>query len=214
MVILVNIVGCMICVFFVKSDSFGVYWNMLFVRCDKGWQLFVVNFEFLFRFFLFYIGEMIEVEIFVEYVFFYIWVDVDVCFIVICDILFCVVEWVGIELILVVNQWICILFLCWLCLIQVLQGLDVVDSVIVEWVVVGDLVVIQDILLVVLVLEKNVVVLNLCGQLYILNNMVEWLLMCNFMEELCGVGIQIGGLLFLGFCDWQLFVVELDCWLV
>lgn len=127
-----------------------------------------------------------------------IWVDVDVCFGVIKEIIFCVVECLKISIMLVVNQMLCILLLCYICVIQVLFGFDVVDVYIIGQVEVGDLVIIVDILFVFVIIGWKVYVLNLCGELYIFVNIQECLIMCNFMEELCNVGVEIGGLVVFG----------------
>lgn len=131
-----------------------------------------------------------------------IWVDVDVCLNVIKEILFCVVEWIQILLMLVVNQLLCVLLLCFICILWVEQGFDVVDNEIVCQCVVGDLVIIVDILLVVEVLVKGGVVLNLCGECYSEVMICEWLMMWDFMEILWVSGVQIGGLDSLLQCDW------------
>jgi uncharacterized protein YaiI (UPF0178 family) len=142
-----------------------------------------------------------------------IWVDADACPGVIKEILFRAAERVKIPLVLVANHWLRTPPSPLISFLQVPSGLDVADSVIVERLAAGDLVVTQDIPLAALVLEKQAVALNPRGQLYTPDNMAERLSMRNFMEELRGAGIQTGGPPPLGARDRQAFAAELDRWL-
>lgn len=90
-----------------------------------------------------------------------IWVDVDVCLVVIKEIIFWVVNCIKIEVILIVNQYICMLLLKFINSIQVFKGFDVVDNEIVQCCNENDLVIISDILLVDEVIVKGVQVLSL-----------------------------------------------------
>ncbi|WP_422509885.1 YaiI/YqxD family protein [Stenotrophomonas sp. GZD-301] len=144
---------------------------------------------------------------------FRIWVDADACPGVIKEILFRAAERVSIPLTLVANHWLRTPPSRYITALQVPPGLDVADSVIVERMAAGDLVVTQDIPLAALVLEKRGVALNPRGQLYTPDNMAERLSMRNFMEELRGAGIQTGGPPPLDARDRQRFAAELDRWL-
>ena len=97
--------------------------------------------------------------------------------------------------------------------IQVPAGLDVADTVIVQQLQPGDLVVTQDIPLAALVLDKGGVALNPRGELYTPDNMAERLSMRNFMDELRGAGVQTGGPPPLHARDRQAFANQLDRWL-
>lgn len=142
-----------------------------------------------------------------------IWVDADACPAVIKDILFRAAERVGVETTLVANHGLRTPPSRFISAIQVPHGLDVADSVIVERVQAGDLVVTQDIPLAALVLEKQAVALNPRGDLYTPDNMAERLSMRNFMEELRGAGVQTGGPPPLNARDRQAFAAQLDRWL-
>jgi uncharacterized protein YaiI (UPF0178 family) len=143
----------------------------------------------------------------------HIWVDADACPAVIKEILFRAAERAGIETTLVANHWLRTPPSCFIRSIQVPPGLDVADSMIVERVRPGDLVVTQDIPLAALVLDKHAVALNPRGELYTPDNMAERLSMRNFMEELRGSGIQTGGPTPLHARDKQAFAAQLDRWL-
>lgn len=143
----------------------------------------------------------------------HIWVDADACPAVIKEILFRAAERAGIETTLVANHWLRTPPSRFIRSIQVPPGLDVADSMIVERVRPGDLVVTQDIPLAALVLDKHAVALNPRGELYTPDNMAERLSMRNFMEELRGSGIQTGGPTPLHARDKQAFAAQLDRWL-
>lgn len=99
-----------------------------------------------------------------------IWVDVDVCLVVVKEILYCVVNWVLVQVILVVNQFLSVFKFLYIVFVQVVFGFDIVDNEIVKWVELGDLVIISDIFLVVDVIEKGVLVLSFCGELFMVDN--------------------------------------------
>lgn len=143
----------------------------------------------------------------------HLWVDADACPAVIKEILFRAAERAGIEMTLVANHWLRTPPSRFIRSIQVPAGLDVADSVIVERVQPGDLVVTQDIPLAALVLDKKAVALNPRGGLYTPDNMAERLSMRNFMEELRGAGVQTGGPPPLHARDKQAFAAQLDRWL-
>jgi len=93
---------------------------------------------------------------------------------------------------------------------QVPTGLDVADTMIVQQLQPGDLVVTQDIPLAALVLAKGGIALNPRGELYTSDNMAERLSLRNFMDELRGAGVQIGGPPPLHARDRQAFASQLD----
>ncbi|HEY0661863.1 MAG TPA: YaiI/YqxD family protein [Lysobacter sp.] len=142
-----------------------------------------------------------------------IWVDADACPGVIKDILFRAAERARVAVTLVANQWIRTPPSRYIRSVQVSSGLDVADTVIVQQVSPGDLVVTQDIPLAALVLEKGGIALNPRGELYTPDNMAERLSMRNFMDELRGAGVQTGGPAPLHARDRQAFANQLDGWL-
>jgi uncharacterized protein YaiI (UPF0178 family) len=142
-----------------------------------------------------------------------IWVDADACPGAIKDILFRAAERARVAVTLVANQWIRTPPSRYIRSLQVPSGLDVADTVIVQQVSPGDLVVTQDIPLAALVLEKGGIALNPRGELYTPDNMAERLSMRNFMDELRGAGIQTGGPPPLHARDRQAFANQLDGWL-
>lgn len=87
-----------------------------------GLWFFWVWFCWVWLCFLFDVGECVLMVI---------WVDVDVCLGVIKDMLFWVVDCIMIIVMLVVNCFLCILFLCYIKFMVVLVGFDVVDKEIV-----------------------------------------------------------------------------------
>lgn len=97
--------------------------------------------------------------------------------------------------------------------IQVPAGIDAADTVIVQQLRPGDLVVTQDIPLAALVLDKGGIALNPRGERYTADNMAERLSLRNFMDELRGAGVQTGGPPPLHPRDRQAFASQLDRWL-
>ncbi len=96
---------------------------------------------------------------------------------------------------------------------QVPAGIDVADTVIVQQLRPDDLVVTQDIRLAALVLDKGGVALNPRGELHTPDNMAERLSPRDFMDELRGAGVQIGGPTPLHARDRQAFANQVDHWL-
>lgn len=74
------------------------------------------------------------------------YVDVDVC--LVKDEVICVGEWYKVLIIFVFNSWMCLLEGDLIQRVVVFEGLDEVDNWIVEWVEMGDVVVIVDVLFV------------------------------------------------------------------
>jgi uncharacterized protein YaiI (UPF0178 family) len=142
-----------------------------------------------------------------------IWVDADACPGTIKDILFRAAERGQVAMTLVANHELRTPPSRHIRAIQVPAGLDVADTVIVQQLQPGDLVVTQDVPLAALVLEKGGIALNPRGELYTPDNMAERLSMRNFMEELRGAGVQTGGPPPLHARDRQAFASQLDRWL-
>lgn len=122
-----------------------------------------------------------------------LWVDADACPNVIKDILFRVAEKRRIVCTLVANQFIPVPRVDWLKSIQVPAGFDVADDRIVELIQPGDLAITADIPLAAKVVEKGAFALNPRGTFYTTENIKQRLTMRNFMEELRGSGVQVGG---------------------
>ena len=95
-----------------------------------------------------------------------IWIDGDACPKNVKDILFRAAQRVGVELLLVANQFVPVPKSPFLRSIQVASGIDVADNYIVEHVSPSDLVVTADIPLAALVVGKNATALNPRGTLY------------------------------------------------
>ena len=129
------------------------------------------------------------------------------------DILFRAAEREQLTMTLVANHWLRTPPSRHVRAIQVPTGLDVADTVIVQQLQRGDLVVTQDIPLAALVLDKGGVALNPRGDLYTPENMAERLSVRNFMDELRGAGVQTGGPPPLHPRDRQAFAKRLDSWL-
>lgn len=142
-----------------------------------------------------------------------IWVDADACPGVIKDILFRAAERAQITMTLVANQALRTPPSRHVRALQVPAGLDAADTVIVQQLQPGDLVVTQDIPLAALVLDKGGIALNPRGELYTPDNMAERLSLRNFMDELRGAGVQTGGPAPLHARDRQAFAGQLDRWL-
>lgn len=142
-----------------------------------------------------------------------IWVDGDACPGVIKEILFRAAERVQVQVTLVANHALRCPPSRYIRTLQVQGGFDVADSEIVERLKTGDLVVTQDIPLAARVVEKGGTAINPRGELYTPHNIAERLSMRNFMEELRGTGVQIGGLSAFSARDRQAFANQLDYWL-
>ncbi|UCH52896.1 MAG: YaiI/YqxD family protein [Pseudomonadota bacterium] len=139
-----------------------------------------------------------------------IWVDADACPNVIKEILFRAAARVQVNLTLVANQPLRTPPSRYIQAIQVPGGFDVADSVIVQRLAAGDLVVTADIPLAALVIEKGGHALNPRGEFYSTENIRELLALRNFMDELRNTGINTGGPAPLGLSDRQAFANQLD----
>ena len=98
--------------------------------------------------------------------------------------------------------------------LQVTQGFDVADNVIVERIQAGDLLISNDIPLAADAVEKGALVLGTRGELYTTNNIKARLDMRNFMETLRSTGVDTGGPAAISQADKQSFANQLDRWLV
>ena len=139
-----------------------------------------------------------------------IWVDADACPGVIKDILFRAAERTKIETTLVANQLLRVPPSPYIRALQVPQGFDVADQRIAQEVQPGDLVITADIPLASLVIERGGFALNPRGEFYTPDNIRERLTMRNFMEELRGSGMEIGGPAAFSQSDRQAFAAALD----
>ena len=139
-----------------------------------------------------------------------IWVDADACPGVIKEILFRAAERTKIETTLVANQLLRVPPSPYIRALQVPQGFDVADQRIAQEVQAGDLVITADIPLASLVIERGGFALNPRGEFYTPDNIRERLTMRNFMEELRGSGMEIGGPAAFSQSDRQAFAAALD----
>ena len=139
-----------------------------------------------------------------------LWVDADACPNVIKDILFRAADRVGVETILVANQYIRTPPSPHVRSLQVPGGFDAADALIAERVERGDLVVTADIPLAAKVVEKGALALNPRGELYTADSIAQRLTLRNFMDELRGAGIDTGGPAALHARDRQAFANQLD----
>lgn len=139
-----------------------------------------------------------------------IWVDADACPGVIKEILFRAAERTKIAITLVANQLLRVPPSPYIRALQVPQGFDVADQRIAQEVEPGDLVITADIPLASLVIERGGFALNPRGEFYTPDNIRERLTMRNFMEELRGSGMEIGGPSAFSQSDRQAFAAALD----
>jgi uncharacterized protein YaiI (UPF0178 family) len=139
-----------------------------------------------------------------------IWVDADACPGVIKEILFRAAERTKIAITLVANQLLRVPPSPYIRALQVPQGFDVADQRIAQEVEPGDLVITADIPLASLVIERGGFALNPRGEFYTPDNIRERLTMRNFMEELRGSGMEIGGPSTFSQSDRQAFAAALD----
>lgn len=139
-----------------------------------------------------------------------LWVDADACPNVIKDIIFRAADRVGVETILVANQYIRTPPSPNIRSLQVPGGFDAADAAIVERVESGDLVVTADIPLASAAIAKGALALNPRGELYTSDSIAQRLSLRNFMDELRGAGIDTGGPATLHARDRQAFANQLD----
>ncbi|MBL8298736.1 MAG: YaiI/YqxD family protein [Rhodanobacteraceae bacterium] len=139
-----------------------------------------------------------------------LWVDADACPNVIKDILFRAADRVGVETILVANQYIRTPPSAHIRSLQVPGGFDAADALIAERVERDDLVITADIPLAAKVVAKGALALNPRGELYTADSIAQRLSLRNFMDELRGAGIDTGGPATLHARDRQAFANQLD----
>ena len=142
-----------------------------------------------------------------------LWVDADACPNVIKDIIFRAADRVGVETILVANQYIRTPPSPHIRSMQVPGGFDAADAAIVERVEPGDLVVTADIPLASAAIDKGALALNPRGELYTSDSIAQRLSLRNFMDELRGAGVDTGGPAAFHPRDRQAFANQLDSWL-
>lgn len=139
-----------------------------------------------------------------------IWVDADACPAVIKEMLFRAAERTQTLTTLVANQLLRVPPSPYIRALQVPSGFDVADHRIAQEVMPGDLVITADIPLASQVIERGGTALNPRGELYTPDNIRQRLTMRNFMEELRGSGLDIGGPASFSQSDRQAFAAQLD----
>lgn len=122
-----------------------------------------------------------------------IWIDADACPNVIKTILFNAANRTVTEMILVSNHAISIPSSPWITRLQVIAGFDVADDKIMQRIEAGDLVITGDIPLAAAVIAKQAIALNPRGELYTENNIKQRLSIRNFIADVRGSGIKMGG---------------------
>lgn len=122
-----------------------------------------------------------------------IWVDADACPKVIKEILYRAVLRTRVEMRVVANQSLALPPSPYIKMVLVGAGIDVADNKIVQECQPDDLVVTADIPLAALVIEKGALALNPRGSLYTKDNIQQRWSTRNLMEELRGIGMNIGG---------------------
>lgn len=142
-----------------------------------------------------------------------IWVDADACPRVIREILFRAAKRVERPLVLVANHEIAVPNSPWIRSLQVAQGFDVADNLIVQQVSEGDLVITADIPLAAEVIEKGAGVISPRGEQFTRNNIRQRLNMRDFMDTMRASGEVGGGPPALGERDKQAFANALDRYL-
>jgi uncharacterized protein YaiI (UPF0178 family) len=143
-----------------------------------------------------------------------IWVDADACPKAIKDILFRVAERLSITTTLVANHTLQTPPSRFIQFLQVNSGFDVADNEIVKRLIIGDLVITNDIPLAYEVLCGGGHAINPRGELYTQDNIKERLNMRDFMDTLRSSGIDTGGPAALSSRDVQAFANQLDKFLV
>lgn len=142
-----------------------------------------------------------------------IWVDADACPKVIREILFRAAVRVGVPLTLVANHALPTPKSPLITTLQVAQGFDVADNLIVERVRENDLVVTSDIPLAAELIDKGAHVISSRGERYTRNNIGQRLNMRDFMETMRSSVEVGGGPPALGPRDKQAFANALDSYL-
>lgn len=139
-----------------------------------------------------------------------IWVDADACPKPIKEILFRAATRKQIMVTLVANQYLAVPKSPFIKTLRVESGFDVADNRIVAELHNGDIVITADIPLAAAAVKHGAAAINPRGYLYTEDNIRERLSMRNFMEELRGSGVQIGGPEAFSQGDRQAFANQLD----
>jgi uncharacterized protein YaiI (UPF0178 family) len=143
-----------------------------------------------------------------------IWVDADACPNPIRDVLIRASKRTSIRITFVANRALSgIPNIPTITQLQVSQGFDVADNLIVERVADGDLVITQDIPLADEVIDKGAIAFGPRGQTYDKESIKQRLNMRDFMETMRSSGIQSGGPAALNAQDVQTFANKLDRWI-
>ncbi|MDO9466014.1 MAG: YaiI/YqxD family protein [Thiobacillus sp.] len=140
----------------------------------------------------------------------HIWVDADACPAAIKDILFRVAERTQLPLTLVANRLLRVPPSPYIRARQVPMGFDVADRHIIDEVAAGDLVITADIPLAAALIERGAAALSPRGEFYSADSIRERLGLRDFMENLRGAGVDIGGPAALSQADRQAFARQLD----
>lgn len=139
-----------------------------------------------------------------------IWVDADACPVVVREILYRAAKRTQTPVVFVANQFINLPNSPYLSMLQVSQGFDVADDMIVQKAKTHDLVVTSDIPLADEVLDKGALVLTSRGEAYTKENIKARLNIRDFMDTMRASGIQSGGPSALSQADRQAFANALD----
>jgi len=140
----------------------------------------------------------------------HIWIDADACPAAIKDILFRVAERTKLPLTLVANRLLRVPPSPYIRARQVPMGFDVADRHIIDEVAAGDLVITADIPLAAALIERGAAALSPRGEFYSADSIRERLGLRDFMENLRGAGVDIGGPAALSQADRQAFARQLD----
>ncbi len=143
-----------------------------------------------------------------------IWVDADACPKVIREILFRAAQRVGVPLTLVANHVLPVPPSKFIRCVQVAQGFDVADNLIVSEAGENDLVVTSDIPLAAEVIEKGARVISPRGEAYTANNIRQRLNMRDFLDTMRSSGEHTGGPAAFGQRERQAFANLLDQYLM
>ncbi|MDR9500079.1 MAG: YaiI/YqxD family protein [Hydrogenovibrio sp.] len=143
-----------------------------------------------------------------------IWVDADACPAAMKQILFKAAKRTQIPVCLLANHPLAVPNSHYIDFIQVPQGIDAADHVIVQKVRASDLVITADIPLASEVIAKGALALNPRGQLYTEDNIAQRLRVRNELEQLRASGIQTGGPPPLNQKDKQTFASALEKYLI
>lgn len=143
-----------------------------------------------------------------------IYVDADACPQTVKNILFKAALRVQRQLIFVANQFVAVPNEPLIKAVRVTKGADIADNYIVDHVEINDLVITADIPLADRVISKHAVALDPRGEFYTKENIKTRLSMRDFMHDLRGSGVVMGGAKPLNSRDIKLFADALDRYLI